>query len=62
MPKPRFKTRRIVNDKAKIQDNEGCQHQGQDSEQGGVPMSKSRFRAWRIVNDKAKIRDKEGGQ
>ena len=62
MSKPRFRTRRIVNDKAKIQDKEEWQSQSQDSEQGGLSMTKLRFRIRRSANVKAKIQDKEDCQ
>ena len=62
MSKPRFRTRRIVNDKAKIQDKEEWQCQSQDSEQGGLSMTKLRFRIRRSANVKAKIQDKEDCQ
>ena len=55
MSKPRFKTRRIVNDKAKIQDKEECQHIKAKIQDRGVTNVRMR----RVVNDKAKIQDKE---
>ena len=62
MSKPRFKTRRIVNDKAKIQDKEECQSQSQDSRHGGLSMTRLRSRIRRSTNVKAKIQDKEDCQ
>ena len=50
MSKPRFKTKRIVNDKAKIQDKEECQ------------CVKAKIQDRGVTNVKAKIQDKEGGQ
>ena len=62
MSKPRFRTRRVVNDKAKIQDKEEYQCQSQDSGQGGLSMIRLRFRIRRSTNVKAKIQDKEDCQ
>ena len=68
MSRPRFRTRRIVNDKAKIQevndkakieDKEEYQYQSQDSRQGGLSMTRLRFRIRRSTNVKAKIQDME---
>ena len=62
MSKPRFKTRRIVNDKAKIQDKEECQSQSQDSGHGGLSITRLRSRIRMGANIKAKIQDKEDCQ
>ena len=62
MSKPRFRTWRIVNDKNKIQDMEGCQHQGHDSGHGELSMTGLRSRIRRSGNVKAKVQDKEDCQ